>query len=59
MESLQVSEVIRVGSNKEALEIDPEEETAHPPPFLSVILVSRPSKVTLRDSSLNVAPLRQ
>jgi len=58
VESPEVPEVIRVGS-KRVLEVDPVEETANPLPFLSVILVLRPSKATLRDSSLNAVPLRQ
>lgn len=50
-----VPEVIRVGSKEtkvKALVVDPAEETANPPPFLSEILVSRPSNITLNSSSL-------
>jgi hypothetical protein len=36
---------------------DPPEETAHPPPFLLVILASRPNNKDLRDISPSVVPL--
>jgi hypothetical protein len=55
--SPEVPVAIRAASKEIKVE-DPVVEMANPTLCLSVILVLRPNKAALRDSSLSVAPLR-